>query len=67
MEDVENTLLTSHASRGQYSSAVLESLESQNDSQVEGILGKVRVLKDVRPLCLPPPPPPPAAFLRLRD
>lgn len=33
--------------RGQYSSAVLESLESQNDSQVEGILGKVKVLKQM--------------------
>lgn len=34
--------------RGQYSDAVLNELESQNDSQVEGILGKVKVLKDVR-------------------
>lgn len=34
--------------RGQYSDAVLNELESQNDAQVEGILGKVRVLKDVR-------------------
>ena len=34
-------------SRGQYSGAVLDELESQNDAQVEGILGKVRVLKDV--------------------
>lgn len=33
--------------RGQYSDAVLNELESQNDSHVEGILGKVRVLKDV--------------------
>lgn len=33
--------------RGQYSDAVLNELESQNDQQVEGILGKVRVLKDV--------------------
>jgi blocked-early-in-transport protein 1 len=37
--------------RGQYSDAVLNELESQNDSQVEGILGKVRILKDV---CRPP-------------
>jgi hypothetical protein len=39
-------------SRGQYSDAVLNELESQNDGQVEGILGKVRMLKDV---CLPFP------------
>lgn len=34
--------------RGQYSDAVLNELESQNDQQIEGILGKVRILKDVR-------------------
>ena len=34
--------------RGQYSDAVLNELESQNDGQVEGIMGKVRQLKDVR-------------------
>lgn len=33
--------------KGQYSDAVLNELESQNDAQVEGILGKVRVLKDM--------------------
>ena len=33
--------------RGQYSDAVLNELESQNDQQVEGIMGKVRLLKDV--------------------
>jgi hypothetical protein len=33
--------------RGQYSDAVLSELESQNDQQVEGILGKVKVLKEV--------------------
>jgi hypothetical protein len=33
--------------KGQYSDAVLNELESQNDGQVEGILGKVRMLKDV--------------------
>ncbi|KAK4216238.1 hypothetical protein QBC37DRAFT_417190 [Rhypophila decipiens] len=33
--------------KGQYSDAVLNELESQNDSQVEGILGKVKVLKDM--------------------
>ncbi|KAM5342948.1 hypothetical protein ACJ41O_013914 [Fusarium nematophilum] len=33
--------------RGQYSDAVLNELESQNDGQVEGILGKVKVLKDM--------------------
>ena len=36
--------------RGQYSDAVLNELESQNDGQVEGILGKVRQLKDVSTL-----------------
>ena len=34
--------------RGQYSDAVLNELESQNDSQVEGIMGKVKILKEVR-------------------
>ena len=34
--------------KGQYSDAVLNELESQNDQQIEGILGKVRILKDVR-------------------
>ncbi|KAK4455007.1 hypothetical protein QBC34DRAFT_420676 [Podospora aff. communis PSN243] len=34
-------------SRGQYSDAVLNELESQNDQQVDGILGKVRILKDM--------------------
>ncbi|KAL2201731.1 SNARE domain-containing protein [Sarocladium strictum] len=33
--------------RGQYSNAVLGELESQNDAHVEGILGKVRTLKDM--------------------
>ncbi|KAL9066260.1 MAG: hypothetical protein Q9157_007210 [Trypethelium eluteriae] len=33
--------------RGQYSDAVLNELESQNDAQVEGISAKVRMLKDV--------------------
>lgn len=33
--------------RGQYSDAVLNELESQNDQHVEGILGKVKILKDV--------------------
>ncbi|KIL85572.1 hypothetical protein FAVG1_11066 [Fusarium avenaceum] len=33
--------------RGQYSDAVLNELESQNDAQVEGILGKVKVLKSM--------------------
>ncbi|KAH7413144.1 hypothetical protein BKA64DRAFT_346325 [Cadophora sp. MPI-SDFR-AT-0126] len=33
--------------RGQYSDAVLNELESQNDGQVEGIMGKVRQLKDM--------------------
>ncbi len=34
--------------KGQYSDAVLNELESQNDQHIEGILGKVRILKDVR-------------------
>ncbi|KAI0198713.1 hypothetical protein F4808DRAFT_248509 [Astrocystis sublimbata] len=33
--------------RGQYSDAVLSELESQNDQQVEGILGKVKILKEM--------------------
>ncbi|KAF2229919.1 hypothetical protein EV356DRAFT_527170 [Viridothelium virens] len=33
--------------RGQYSDAVLNELESQNDAQVEGISAKVRMLKDL--------------------
>ncbi|KAK0740546.1 hypothetical protein B0T18DRAFT_211306 [Schizothecium vesticola] len=33
--------------RGQYSDAVLNELESQNDAQVDGILGKVKILKDM--------------------
>ncbi|KAH8166582.1 hypothetical protein CIB48_g1684 [Xylaria polymorpha] len=35
-------------SRGQYSDAVLSELESQNDQQVEGILGKVKILKETK-------------------
>lgn len=34
--------------KGQYSDAVLNELESQNNEQIEGIMGKVRILKDVR-------------------
>ena len=34
--------------KGQYSDAVLNELESQNDAQITGILGKVKTLKDVR-------------------
>ena len=33
--------------KGQFSDAVLNELESQNESQVEGIMGKVKVLKEV--------------------
>ncbi|KAK5719801.1 protein transport protein bet1, partial [Elasticomyces elasticus] len=33
-------------SKGQYSDAVLSSLESQNDSEVEGISAKVKMLKN---------------------
>ncbi len=40
--------------RGQYSDAVLNELESQNDQQVEGIMGKVKILKEVS---VHPPPP----------
>lgn len=36
--------------RGQYSDAVLSSLESQNDEEVEGITAKVKMLKSVRRL-----------------
>ncbi|GKT79111.1 blocked early in transport 1 [Colletotrichum tofieldiae] len=32
---------------GQYSDAVLNELESQNDAQVEGIMGKVKILKSM--------------------
>jgi len=39
--------------RGQYSDAVLNELESQNDEQVEGIMGKVKILKDVSRSCNP--------------
>lgn len=34
-------------SKGQYSGVVLDELESQNDAQVEGIMGKVKILKDM--------------------
>lgn len=37
-------------SRGHYSDAVLSSLESQNDAEVEGITAKVKMLKNVRAL-----------------
>ncbi|EXF84230.1 hypothetical protein COL5a_011652 [Colletotrichum fioriniae] len=33
--------------RGQYSDAVLNELESQNDEQVAGIMGKVKILKSM--------------------
>lgn len=33
--------------KGHYSDSVLESLESQNDEQIEGMSAKVRMLKDV--------------------
>ncbi|KAK7742240.1 protein transport protein bet1 [Diatrype stigma] len=33
--------------KGQYSDAVLNELESQNDQHVEGILGKVKILKEM--------------------
>jgi len=46
-EGLGGGMLTSDA-RGQYSDAVLNELESQNDQQVDGILGKVKILKDVR-------------------
>lgn len=36
--------------RGHYSDAVLSSLESQNDAEVEGITAKVKMLKDVSAL-----------------
>lgn len=34
---------------------MLNELESQNDAQVDGILGKVKILKDVSPLNPSPP------------
>ncbi|KAL1869265.1 protein transport protein bet1 [Paecilomyces lecythidis] len=34
-------------SKGQYSDAVLSSLESQNESEIEGISAKVKMLKDI--------------------
>ncbi|KAG5292686.1 V-SNARE [Histoplasma ohiense] len=34
-------------SRGQYSDAVLDSLESQNDVELEGMSAKVKMLKDI--------------------
>lgn len=40
--------------RGQYSDATLNELESQNDGEVEGIMGKVRQLKDVRAYTVDP-------------
>ncbi|KEZ46124.1 hypothetical protein SAPIO_CDS0983 [Scedosporium apiospermum] len=45
-EGLGGGMLTSDA-RGQYSDAVLNELESQNDQQVDGILGKVKILKDM--------------------
>ena len=36
--------------KGQYSDAVLNELESQNEAQLEGMSAKVRMLKDVRGL-----------------
>ena len=36
-------------SRGQYNSATLDELESQNDEQTGVLIGKVKMLKDVRP------------------
>lgn len=37
--------------RGQYSDAVLNELESQNDSEMEGMSAKVQMLKNVRIFC----------------
>lgn len=36
-------------SRGQYNSATLDELESQNEEQTGVLIGKVKMLKDVRP------------------
>lgn len=47
-------MLTSYR-RGQYSDAVLSSLESQNESEIEGISAKVKMLKDVCNPILPRP------------
>lgn len=34
--------------KGQYSDATLAAMESQTDEQMEGMMGKVKMLKDVR-------------------
>lgn len=39
--------------KGQYSAAVLDELESQNDEQVGIMTGKVKMLKDVSCCCIP--------------
>lgn len=39
--------------RGQYSDAVLSELENQNESQIEGMSAKVKMLKDVKPSPFP--------------
>lgn len=45
---LESSVADSTCYRGHYSDAVLSSLESQNDAEVEGISAKVKMLKDVR-------------------
>ena len=54
-------------SKGQYASATLDELESQNEEQTGVLIGKVKMLKDVRllPPGTPYPPfhPPPHSFL----
>ncbi|CAG8008481.1 unnamed protein product [Penicillium salamii] len=53
MEDTQvlqmdiQTALEPNSTRGHYSDAVLSSLESQNDAEVEGISAKVKMLKDI--------------------
>lgn len=44
--------------RGQYSDAVLSELENQNDTEIQGLSGKVRMLKDVHMPPFPPSSPP---------
>lgn len=47
MRNTNQLLMICAPCRGQYSDAVLNELESQNNDQVEGIMGKVRQLKGV--------------------
>jgi len=54
-------------SRGQYSAAVLDELESQNDEHVGVLTGKVKMLKDVCFASLESPISPPFLFIYLME